>query len=347
MPPAKKIKAWIVSVVSALALGIPSFAFAHENYVLPKTEIAAGMADWSLNVWSALATPGNLAIALKFGAGLLALWVVYFIFQYSRWWQRFGRWMRRGEDGASAVVRIVLGISLVFSAYTHVFLGPEIPLASIPGGEYWRIPLFIFGALMILGVFSRIAGAGTMIVTLLATFIYRDYMLTYFNYFGEFVVLVLFSSYIFSLDRLRSAGRMVSEKARKWEAVILRITYGISVLYPAISIKLLHPIIMVEIANQYHLTDIHWLFPSDPLLIALGTGITQVVIGLAIIVGFETRINSLITFTLYIMSILYFKETVWPHFILLALSGYLVVNGGGDWTLDEWIRKKLEKRSVR
>jgi uncharacterized membrane protein YphA (DoxX/SURF4 family) len=97
---------------------------------------------------------------------------------------------------------------------------------------------------------------------------------------------------------------------------------------------------MIEIAGKYHLTDIHWLFPPDPLLVSLGTGLMQIVVGLALIVGFETRLNALITFVLYVMSILYFKEAVWPHYILLALAGYLFVNNGGDWSFDNWIKKR-------
>lgn len=337
------MRRFIKAVLTAPGVGffLPLIAQAHENYVLPKADIQKGMADWSINVWSALNTPGNLLIGAKFASGLILAWILYFIFQRSKAGKRFDAWMRAKDDFGSTLLRIVLGASLLFSAYSNVFLGPEIPLSSIPGGEYLRIPLYILGALMVFGLFSRIAGAGAMIVTLLATFVYRDYMLTYFNYFGEFAALLLFGSYVFSGDRLRSAGRIVSEKARQWEATILRVTYGISILYPAISIKLLHPSIMIEIAEKYHLTDIHWLFPSDPLLISLGTGLTQIAVGLAIMLGFETRLNSAITFTLYIMSILYFQEAVWPHYILLALALYLFVNNGGRWTVDEWLAKKL------
>lgn len=342
----------LITLIFLGAASVPFLALAHENYVLPKAEIAAGMADWSINVWSALATPGNLAVALKFGSGLLLLWVVYFFFQRSRWGEAFDRWIRRGENFGNALVRIVLGISLLYSAYLYVFLGPEIPFNSIPGGGIWggqlfAIVLYVLGALMVLGLFSRVAGAGAMIIILLATWTYRDYMLTYFNYFGEFAALFLFSSYTFSIDHLRDMKKAVADKVRQWEAVILRVTYGISILYPAISIKLLHPIIIIEIVNQYHLNSIHWLFPQDPLLISLGTGLTQIVVGLALIVGFETRINALITFTLYVMSILYFKEVVWPHYILLALSGYLFINDGGDWTLNAWIGKKWPPRAAR
>jgi uncharacterized membrane protein YphA (DoxX/SURF4 family) len=276
------------------------------------------------------------------------VYLLYFLFQRSKQGELLDKRLRKGGDVANAAVRIVLGISLIFSAYSHVFLGPEIPLSSIPGGQgpYLEIMLYILGALMVLGLFSRAAGAGAMIIILLTAIAYRDYMLTYFNYFGEFAALFLFGSYVISLDRLRDMKKVVAKKIEQWEVLILRVTYGISILYPAITIKLLHPVIMVEIVNQYHLNDIWWLFPRDPLLISLGTGLTQIIIGLAIIIGFETRLSAFITFTLYIMSILYFKEAVWPHYILLALSGYFVVNNGGDWTIDSWLAKRRTSRLV-
>lgn len=335
----KKLIAGALAIPGAAAF-LPLAVSAHENYVLTKAEIDAGMADWSVNAWNALAAPGNLAVAAKFGSGLIILYVVYFFFERSAWGEAFDRWIRRGESFGDALLRIVLGVSLLYSARLGVFLGPEIPLSSIPGGHYFTIALYVLGALMVLGFFSRIAGTGAMIITLLATWAYKDYMLTYFNYFGEFAALALWSSYVFSIDRLRDKAKIVAGKIRRWEAVILRVTYGVSVLYPAISIKILHPAIVIEIVKQYHLADIRWIFPPDPLLISLGTGLTQIAVGLAIIVGFETRLNSLITFTLYIMSILYFKEAVWPHYILLALAAYLFINNGGGWTVDLWLKKK-------
>ena len=327
--------------LSALtACVVPVIAFAHENYVLPKAEIASGMADWSINVWSSLQTPGNLLVALKFGFGFLVLLIAYFMFQNSTWGDAFDAWLRRGEAFGDSILRIVLGISLIFSAHLHSFLGPELPLNSIPGGNYWAVIMYILGILLVTGLFSRIAGAGTMLIMIVAALVYKDYMLTYFNYFGEFLTLILFGSYIFSLDKLFALKKTVSEKIRNWEALIIRTTYGISILYPAITIKLLHPIIIVWIDQQYHLSSIHWMFPSDPVLIALGTGLTQIAVGLALMFGFETRLNAAITFVLYVMSILFFKEVVWPHYILLALALYLVINNGGDWTLDAWFKKR-------
>ncbi len=66
----------------------------------------------------------------------------------------------------------------------------------------------------------------------------------------------------------------------------------------------------------------------------------EAAVGLAIILGFQTRLNSAITLGLYIMSIIFFKEAVWPHYILLALGVYLIINKGGGYSLDKLIEKR-------
>src|SRR5258708_38121894 len=96
-------------------------------------------------------------------------------------------------------------------------------------------------------------------------------------------------------------------KYKECEILLISIVYGISVFYQKINIKILHATIMVQIAEQYKLPQIHWLFPSDPLLISLGTGVAQIAVGLAIIFGFATRFNAFVTFVLYLISILFFK----------------------------------------
>ena len=83
------------------------------------------------------------------------------------------------------------------------------------------------------------------------------------------------------------------------------------------------------------------MFPQDPLLISLGTALAQILVGVFIIVGFETRLASIITFFLYFLSVIFFKEAVWPHYVLLALAMYLVLNNGGKITLDNFIGRKF------
>lgn len=316
---------------------------AHENYVLPKGSIDQGMADWSINVFDSLNDPHNLMIGLAVATGSLIFFGIYFKFMTSRVGIAFGHKLKKLEPIGYVAVRMALAASFIASAYFNSFLGPEIPLGSIPLGNVLQPVLYICGFLLLAGLYTEIASILGLVVLILTTGVYKDYMITYFNYYGELLALIFFGSRIFSLDAVMSKSKAWLHKLKEWEISLIRITYGISVLYPAITIKILHPAIMVEIAEKYNLMRFHWLFPQDPLLISLGTGIAQIVVGLCIIFGFATRLNSFITFVLYIMSIIFFKEAVWPHYILLALGLYLVINNGGKYSIDNWIEKKYDR----
>ena len=328
-----------VIVVVAGLFNLPA-ASAHENYVLPAADIARGMSDWNVNVFDALQNPANLKVALLVAGASLLVFILYYFLALSKIGLMLDDKLKQLEPLGHVILRLALGASFIASALFHSFLGPEIPLTGLPWGQFWQPSLFALGGLLILGWFTEIAAVAGLILMLAATLIYGDYMLTYFNYFGEFIALLFFGSRFFSLDRFRAGATNLFQKYQQWEIPIIRITYGISVLYPAIVIKILHPAIILQIVNQYHLNQIHWLFPSDPLLISLGTGLAQIVVGLFIILGFETRLNSAITFVLYVLSIAFFREAVWPHYILLALGLYLVTNNGGGWSVDGWLRKK-------
>ena len=326
-----------------ILLFLPGLASAHENYVLPKADIDRGMMDWSLNVFSALKNPHNLVIALGAGLGITIAFTIFYFLSFSKAGIFLGRKIQKLEPLGHVILRVALAVSFFASAYFNSFLGPEIPLSSIPAGSIIRLVLAISGFLILFGFLTELAGLIGLIILILTTFVYKDYMLTYFNYFGEFAALMLFGSRFFSWDKIRTKASAWQNKFKAWEIPLIRITYGISVLYPAISIKLLHPIIMVEIANKYNLMQFHWLFPPDPLLISLGTGLAQIAVGLFIIFGFETRLASLATLFLYLGSILFFKEAVWPHYILLALALYLVINDGGEYSIDKFIERRKMK----
>ena len=342
----------IVCAVAAFAAAgffafAPSRATAHEQYVLTKGQFASDYAATGLNVWSSLASPHNRAVALAVGLGSLAVAIVYFIFTRSRWAPAVDRTLKHYEPLGVVAIRVAIGFSFVYSALTHVYLGPEIPEASLPFGVPIHVALYIVGVLLILGLFSEFAGLVSLVILGCATWVYGAYMLTYFNYFGEFLALFLLGSRVFSVDRLIFGVKRAGERWKEWETLLLRVTYGISILYPAITIKLFHPEVIVDIVNRYNLNTIHWLFPGDPLLISLGAGLAQIAVGILIIIGFETRLASLVTFVLYVLSISFFREVVWPHYILLALSFYFVLNDGGALTVDRWMEKHFSRSAER
>ena len=328
--------------ILAFLLSIPSVALAHENYVLTQDQINAGMGDFSLNVFSALKEPDNLHLALGAGLGIILGLTAYHFFQKSRWGIKLHLFLKQGEPIGHVILRVALAVSCLASAYTLSYLGPEISVFSLPLGHFIHYLLYVLGLMLLLGWGTEIAAAVSLAVLILATFVFKDYILTYFNYFGEFIALMLFGSRVLSVDRITRGVDKTKEKYKQLEIAIIRVTYGISILYPAISIKLLHPGIIVTIVNQYHLNKFHWLFPHDPLLISLGSGLSQVLLGIFLIIGFETRLATFVTFVLMTLSVLFFKESVWPHYILLALALYLMINNGGELSLDHKLYGKKE-----
>lgn len=331
------------SLLAVCAVLLPAAASAHENYVLPADQIGKGMNDTSYHVLDALRMPHNLQIALAVSLGGFFLFLLYLFFVRSKAGNSFHDRLLKLEPAGHVLLRVALGVSFIASAYTSSYLGPEISVFSLPLGAIIHPALYILGAMLIAGLYAEAAGALGLITLVLAMIVYRDYMLTYFNYFGEFIALLFFGSRTASADGIIRGAKKIPQKYRDLEKAVIRITYGISILYPAISIKLLHPLIIIEIVNTYHLNSIHWLFPSDPLLIALGTGIAQTVVGVCLILGLFTRLNTLITFVLMVMSVFFFREAVWPHYILLALALYLMVTNGGEWGLDGLIRRRKIK----
>jgi uncharacterized membrane protein YphA (DoxX/SURF4 family) len=322
----------------------PFFAHAHEQYVLTKNQINADVAFQGPSVWSSLNNPENLKIALSVGVGALLVFILYFFWERSKWDKKFERFMNKLEPFGHVVLRIAVAVSLIMSAYFSVFLGPEIPLTTIPFGLALKFVLYILGTMILFGFWSELAGLASLVILFLATWVYKDYMISYINYLGEFLALVWFGSRTFSIDRMIYGVKAWTKKYQKYELALIRVTYGISVMYPAIIYKLVHPEVIVDIVNRYNLTQFHWLFPSDPLLISLGTGLAQIVVGVFLIFGFETRLSTFITFTLMILSVLFFKEAVWPHYILLALAFYLIINNGGELSVDHYIQKWKKKR---
>jgi uncharacterized membrane protein YphA (DoxX/SURF4 family) len=333
---------WIFSLLAIFLA--PLRALAHENYVLPHADIERGMRDWSLHVFDAMRDPANLKLGLIIGLISILGFIAYYFFMISRWGQKLHETLLKFEPQGHLVLRLALGASFITSGLFGSFLGPEIPLTTLPLGVLLQPVLVGTGILLVLGLFTEGASLIGLIILILTTFIDHSYMLTYFNYFGELLALLFFGSKYGALDLFWQKASKFRQKYKDWEIPLIRITYGISIIYPAIMIKLMHPGIIVQIVNQYNLTQFHWLFPNNPLLIALGSGLAETAVGLCLVFGLATRLVSAVTLFLYILSISFFQEAVWPHYILVALAIYFIINEGGEWSIDSWLRKRQLKK---
>ncbi len=331
----------LLSIVGVFCLSA-SAARAHEVYVLSPSQIAAGFASDHPLTLSALNNPHNVSIFFWVTAGVMLLFAGAVIFRLSRSGERFYNKLGTLNQWGPLFVRGAIAASFFYSALTWSFLGPELSLRAMPLAIVMRAILFAASAMFLLGVGVEVAAAVSLALFFIGGYVFGWYLLTYVNYLGEIIVLLLFGSRRLSFDALWRGSLKRFPRLSPYETVIVRIGYGAALLYAAITVKVLHPILTIDVVNQYHLTQFHWLFPSDPSLVVLGAAIAEIAIGFFILVGFETQLTVFISLIYITLSLMYFREAVWPHLMLYGISLNLIFNrergSVGSWLLAQGIR---------
>lgn len=340
----RKKNFWAVLVAAVAALFGATAALAHEAYVLTPAQFHTGLARTSFRAFTALADPHNLGIFFAVAIGTLIGFSLSFVARHTRLGLRTDTFLGKYADYGLFFIRISLGVATCIGAALGSFLGPEIPFSTLPLPDLFLPLAFAAGVLLVLGLFTEYAAAALLVTFLAATTVYGSYLLTYVNYLGEIAALFLFGSHFHSLDRVFFGERRRYPKYTKFEPFIIRATYGLAIVYTAIAVKLLHPDITLAVVNQYNLTQFHWLFPSDPLLVALGAGLAELLIGFLLIIGLEVRVTVLVSLFYITLSLFFFRESVWPHLILYGVSFQLILNGAGPYSVDEHFRDKMKNK---
>lgn len=316
---------------------------AHEAYVLPQSYFWQQMQmPWSGQAFQALKNPANLLLTIEVVGSVLLLLALNFVFRRSKLGQKTSKTIEKLAPLGPIFVRLAIAASLFYSALSWSFLGPELHLTQMPIAGLMRILLFAISFMILAGFFTEIAGLFAVVIFTIGLFVFGLYLLTYLNYLGEMIVLFLFGMRRWSLDKLLFGPRSLLEKWKKYETTIVRVCYGFALAYAAVNVKLLHPALTIKVINDWNLTQFHWLFPSDPVLVTLGAGLAELAIGLFIMFGFEMRLTVLISLFYITLSLLYFREMVWPHLMLYGISLNLIVQPE-TFTLDNLLFNRREK----
>jgi uncharacterized membrane protein YphA (DoxX/SURF4 family) len=303
-----------------------SIASAHEAYVLPYTTFWTGIKQpFSAHAFDALKNPNNIHITIIIGASVILLLILNFMFRRSSAGQRMHSYAERYSYLGPHFVRFAIAAAFLFSAIGNSFLGPELHGSLFPYPHVLQILLFAISIMIATGFFTELAAFLGIVIFICGFFVFGSYIFTYLNYLGELIVLLLFGMRVLSIDKYLFGPLRRFRSFEKYETLIVRVMYGLALIYAAITVKLLHPDLTVTVVNTWHLTRFHWLFPSDPLLVTFGAGIVEAIIGIIIIFGFEMRLTVLISLFYITLSLLYFRELVWPHLLLYGISFNLLV----------------------
>lgn len=335
---------WAVGILAA----IPMLASAHEAYVVSKDFFWQEMSQpLSFKALAALHNSHDVAVTLQVVIGVLLLLLLNFLFRLTKIGGKMHRSFERFSHWGPVIVRIAIAAAFFFGARSGAFLGPELSLSQMPFAEFMRWGLYIASGMIAVGLFTEIAALAGLVIFTIGFFTFGAYLATYLNYLGELIVLFLFGMRQWSFDAL------LFGPLKKWREVwepygttIVRVFYGAALIYAGITVKFLHADLTLRVINDWHLTQFHWLFPSDPLLVVLGAGLAEAAIGLFILFGFEMRMTVFISLFYITLSLLYFQELVWPHILLYGISLNLIVQPE-TFTLDHLLfRKRGDTQSI-
>ena len=307
-------------------LFFPVVAFAHEAYVLNRNDFWHHLSEpFDFQAFNALKNPHDVQVFISITVGIVVVFLINFLFR--RMWvgEKFHNLITKLAPTGPFLVRVAIAASFFFSAQSMAFLGPELLLNEMFWPHVLQIGLYLISFMILFGFLTELAAFLGIIFFSIGFYVYGLYMATYLNYLGELIVLLLFGMRSWSFDAIMFGPLKFLKHFEKYEATIVRIFYGLGLAYAAVTVKLLHSDLTTEVVTHWHLTQFHWLFPGDPLLVVLGGGLAELAIGLFIVFGFEMRLTILISLFYITLSLMYFRELVWPHLLLYGISLNLLV----------------------
>jgi len=342
----------IFSVLALLvALASPVAAFAHEVYVLTPDEIAMAEAAPTISPISIIGDNVEQFIFWTFVV-LFTVITVFFISISRKIEDMFDPYLMRLKHYAPAVSRITIGLSFLAAAYYQASYGPELPFTQT-FGEYAplvTIVVAVIGLLITIGFWTQFAALVALGLYAFAVVKYGSYMLTYANYLGEIVMLLLLGTHRLGVERFRSIAEaprhildVLARKFAPYGFLFLRVCFGISLVFASVYAKFIYSNLAFQVVEKYNL--VHF-FPFEPHFLVLGAALLELTLGVFFILGIEIRFAVIFLNIFLALSMLYFGEAVWPHLILFGVSIALFLHGYDKYSIEGYFFKKGNREPV-
>lgn len=324
---------WAVMLAPLFAFLIAPVAFAHEVYVLSADEIRFAMSAPRPDFLGSM--HAHLGQFLLWGGiGTVFLLGLFFISIARPLERALDPVLLRLKNYAPHVAQVTIGLALIASGYYGAIFGVELPLSASFGGaaHFVSIILMIAGVMFVVGFFPRIAALVTVALFVVLVAKYHVYMLNYATYLGEAFTIALFGgAHTVTHARIpRALTKMIEGPIHDYKFLILRVLFGISLIYASLYAKFFHGALALETVSKYNLTHI---FPFDPVFLVLGAMLIEILLGVCFMIGFEIRFASLFFLVFLIMSLTFFGESVWPHLILIGTALAMFLHGYDRYTL--------------
>ncbi|MBY0472668.1 DoxX family membrane protein [Patescibacteria group bacterium] len=330
------MKKWFLLSVATLCA--PIIASAHEVYVLTPEEIREGISTPAFSELDVAFSNVDQFMFWTF-VGLLLVSTVFFISLWHWFEDRTAPLFAKIRPYAPAVARIALSVSLLAGAYYDALFGPELPLSGSFGtwAVFVRIALVVIGLMMLFDLYTWIAAGGMLVLFALEVLVHQSYMLTYVNYLGDAVALILLS------------GTALTRHLKQYSMLVLRVCFGVGLIYSSFYAKILHNNLALQVAElplAGHPYGVAHYLGFEPHFLVLGAAIIEIVIGLFFIIGMEIRWTALFMLFWLTLSVLYFGESVWPHFILIGIGIAFFCHGYDRYSIEWPLLKRFGHKPI-
>ncbi len=345
--------------MTMLFLFLAPAASAHEVYVLSSSSIVRAVDAPSFSLLDVAIQNLHQFVFWAFIA-IFTIFCVFFISTLRFLERRLSPIFMKIKKYAPFIARLAIGISFLACAYYQATFGPELPLSST-FGQFSSVVTVIFailGILAIIGLWVRPAAFVALVIFGFTIWFHGVYMLTYVNYLGEIIVLLVLGAHGLSLDAHFTAqhGKVKNTKPTTvtWFSkikqylvprsfAILRVLFGVALIYASAYAKIIHNNLALFTVQEYHLDKI---LGFEPHFLVLGAAIIELLIGLFFILGFEIRFTSLFFLFWLTLSLIFFGEIVWPHLILIGIPIAYIFYGYDGYSLEGYFFRKKEYKPV-
>lgn len=256
------------------------------------------------------------------------------------------------------MLRLSLGLPLVGAGFAGYLFSPAVPAEA-------RVLQVGLGFLLLFGLATRaVAAAG--LLTYLAAFALNPGLVLAVEYVPGFVAIVFLGGGRPSADHMLSevagtpgtyygrvdpiggvAARFAKRVApyERYVATVLRVGVGLAFAYLGLVEKLANPSRAVLVVTKYDLTSV---VPVDPGLWVLGAGLTEIGVGLLLVVGYYTRGAAAVAFTMLVMTLFGLPDDpVLAHITLFGMISAIFTLGSGPLSLDAWLSASEERERER
>jgi uncharacterized membrane protein YphA (DoxX/SURF4 family) len=340
-----------------IALGSVGYAsdtvLAHVEYVVNESGKPLDPVEFLVSV---LSEPVNLAL---FGTGgVIAVGgLVGYLYTYEsapRDIDYLREMLTADADFLPWLLRLSIGLPLVGAGFAGYFISPAVMISADPViSLVTRLFLVGIGFTLLYGIATRLVAAVGLAAYVTVAILVAPEILLASEYFGGFLAIILMGSGRPSVDHL--LFRLREEKATLYGGLtplhdligmvdrhlgpyeiytptVLRVGLGINFVYTGLFDKLLQPSKALAVVEKYDLTAV---VPVDPGMWVIGAGMTELTLGIGLILGIFTRGLATVAFGVFTLTLFALPDDpVLAHISLFGLTTALLITGSGRFALD-------------